>query len=180
MKNVINDKKFKDIMNRIQSKRIELKLSYQDLANKTGLSKSTLQRYETGSIRNIPLDKLEILANALEVSPMWIIGYDAPIEKEISNKINSNDKATILLNSFNKLNEEGKDEAIKRVDELTELSKYKKEISKVVELPAKKKEMWEEEGKEHLMPIACHDDNLTEEEKNTMNNIINNYIKNNQ
>ena len=30
------------------------------------------------------------------------------------------------------------------------------------------------------MPIACHDDNLTEEEKNTMNNIINAYIKNKQ
>ncbi|MDU2490433.1 MAG: helix-turn-helix domain-containing protein [Clostridium celatum] len=166
MNNVINDKKFNDIMNRIQSKRIELKLSYQDLANKTGLSKSTLQRYETGSIRNIPLDKLEILANALEVSPMWIIGYDIPTEKESCNTVNSNDKDNILLNSFNKLNEEGKNEAIKRVQELTELSKYKKEDNKVVELPKREKQIWEEPGKEHLMPIASHDKDgeFTEEE----------------
>ena len=77
--------------------------------------------------------------------------------------------------------DEGKNEAIKRVDELTELSKYKKENNnKIVEISAKKKEIWQEEEKEHLMPIACHDDNLTEEEKNTMNDIINNFIKNNK
>lgn len=179
MNNIINDKKFNDIMNRIQSKRIELKLSYQDLANKTGLSKSTLQRYETGSIRNIPLDKLEILANALEVSPMWIIGYDIPIEKEISTKINLDDKTTLLLNSFNKLNDEGKNEAIKRVDELTELNKYKKEEdNRVIELPKKEKQIWEEPGKEHLMPIACHDDNLTDEEKAIVNEKINEILNN--
>lgn len=179
MNNIINDKKFNDIMNRIQSKRIELKLSYQDLANKTGLSKSTLQRYETGSIRNIPLDKLEILANALEVSPMWIIGYDIPIEKTNSTNINLDDKTTLLLNSFNKLNDEGKNEAIKRVDELTELSKYKKEEdNKVIKLPKKEKQIWEEEGKEHLMPIACHDDNLTDEEKAIVNEKINEILNN--
>lgn len=179
MNNIINDKKFNDIMNRIQSKRIELKLSYQDLANKTGLSKSTLQRYETGSIRNIPLDKLEILANALEVSPMWIIGYDIPIEKENSNNINLDDKTTLLLNSFNKLNDEGKNEAIKRVDELTELSKYKKEKdNRLIELPKEEKQIWEEEGKKHLMPIACHDDNLTDEEKAIVNEKINEILNN--
>lgn len=179
MNNIINDKKFNDIMNRIQSKRIELKLSYQDLANKTGLSKSTLQRYETGSIRNIPLDKLEILANALEVSPMWIIGYDIPTEKEISTKINLDDKTTLLLNSFNKLNDEGKNEAIKRVDELTELNKYKKEEdNRVIEPPKKEKQIWEEPGKEHLMPIACHDDNLTDEEKAIVNEKINEILNN--
>lgn len=163
MNNMINDKKFTDIMNRIQSKRIELKLSYQDLANKTGLSKSTLQRYETGSIRNIPLDKLEILANALEVSPMWIMGYDFPMEREISNNINTDDKSAILLNSFNNLNEEGKDEAIKRVNELTELSKYKKEKNnKVVELPKEEKR---ERLQDYFTTIAAHNDDLTEEEK---------------
>lgn len=185
MTNIINDKKFNDIMNRIQSKRIELKLSYQDLANKTGLSKSTLQRYETGSIRNIPLDKLEILANALEVSPMWIIGYDLPIERESSNNVNPDSKDNILLNNFNMLNEEGKDEAIKRVQELTELSKYKKEnVAKsdksnpsiltktelsstltssknTITINQPKKEKLQD----YFTTIAAHNDDLTEEEK---------------
>lgn len=185
MTNIINDKKFNDIMNRIQSKRIELKLSYQDLANKTGLSKSTLQRYETGSIRNIPLDKLEILANALEVSPMWIIGYDLPIERESSNNINPDSKANIILNNFNLLNEEGKDEAIKRIQELTELSKYKKEnVAKLDKsnpsiltktelsstLTSSKNTITinqpkKEKLQDYFTTIAAHNDDLTEEEK---------------
>ena len=44
---------------------------------------------------------------------------------------------------------------------------YKKEENnKVVELPTKKKFIWEETGKEHLMPIASHDRNgeFTEED----------------
>lgn len=44
-------------------------------------------------------------------------------------------------------------------------SKFNKN-TKVVDLPAKKKEMWEEPGKEYLMPIASHDRNgeFTEED----------------
>ena len=51
-------------------------MSYQDLANKTGLSKSTLQRYETGAILNIPLSKLNILAKALQTTPLYIMGIE--------------------------------------------------------------------------------------------------------
>lgn len=69
------DNKMKKMMERIKERRLALGYSYQDLANKIGLSKSTLQRYETGSIKNLPLNKLQLLANALEVSPEWIIGY---------------------------------------------------------------------------------------------------------
>ena len=64
---------------RIAQRRRELGLSYQDLANRTGLSKSTLQRYETGSIGSIPLDKLDILAQGLETTALYIL------DKEDSN-----------------------------------------------------------------------------------------------
>lgn len=70
------DTDMNDIIDRIRSRRIELNMSYQDLANKTGLSKSTLQRYETGAIKNMPLDKLKILSNALDVSQTYILGLD--------------------------------------------------------------------------------------------------------
>lgn len=68
--------KMYDIMNRIKNKRIEANLSYQELADKTGLSKSTLQRYETGYIKNMPIDKLELLANALNIEPAYLMGWD--------------------------------------------------------------------------------------------------------
>lgn len=65
-----------DIRNRISQKKTELNLSYQDMSDKTGLSKSTLQRYITGDIRNLGLDKLEILAKALDVSPSYLMGWE--------------------------------------------------------------------------------------------------------
>ena len=76
----MSDDKWIEIINRIKNRRIELGLSYQDLADKTGMSKSTLQRYETGAIRSIPLDKLEDLANALEMDPAFLMGFPSAEE----------------------------------------------------------------------------------------------------
>ncbi|MDV9583828.1 helix-turn-helix transcriptional regulator [Clostridioides difficile] len=134
--NTENDLKMLEITNRIKNKRLELNMSYQDLANKTGLSKSTLQRYETGAIKNIPLDKLEILAHALDESPAFIMGWNEDC-KQIKIKENK------LLSSFNALNDIGQNEAIKRVDELTQIGKYV--------------------NKNHIDTIAAHNEHLHEE-----------------
>ena len=70
------------VSERIAARRKELRLSYQELADRTGISKSTLQRYETGSIGNIPLDKLGVLAKGLETSELYIIGKDEAANAE--------------------------------------------------------------------------------------------------
>ncbi|MFV0517403.1 MAG: helix-turn-helix domain-containing protein [Aminipila sp.] len=72
----MSDETMQEIVLRIKNRRIELGYSFQDLANLTGMSKSTLQRYETGGIKNIPLDKLKTLAKSLNVTPEWIMGWD--------------------------------------------------------------------------------------------------------
>ena len=71
--------KMQEIMNRMKSRREELDMSYQTLSDKVGISKSTLQRYETGSIKNMPIDKLEDIAKALNVSPSYLMGWDKPL-----------------------------------------------------------------------------------------------------
>lgn len=45
------------------------------LADRVNISKSTLQRYETGFIRNMPVDKLEDIAKALSVKPAYLMGW---------------------------------------------------------------------------------------------------------
>ena len=64
------------IIKRIRDRRIELGMSYQDVADATGLSKSTIQRYETGSIRKVPINQIEDLARALHVAPSYLMGWD--------------------------------------------------------------------------------------------------------
>lgn len=63
------------IRKRIRERREALGYSYQALADITHMSKSTLQRYETGAIGNLPLDKLEVLAAALRCSPAYLMGW---------------------------------------------------------------------------------------------------------
>lgn len=79
-----------DIIARIKKRRTDLNISYQELANKTGLSKSTLQRYETGSIKNMPIDKLEVIASALDISPAYLMGWEE--EKKETNPINEHEE----------------------------------------------------------------------------------------
>lgn len=70
------EEKMKEIMERVKNRRQELGLSYQDLSDLTGISKSTFQRYETGGIKNLGIDKLDILAKALKVTPGYLMGWD--------------------------------------------------------------------------------------------------------
>lgn len=68
-----------DIAVRIKQRRNELGFSLQDVASMTGMSKSTLQRYENGGIKNIPLQKLDVLARALQTTQEWLLkGGETP------------------------------------------------------------------------------------------------------
>ena len=161
------------IANRIKQGLSIRNMKQADLVEKAKIGKSSISTYISGAYEPKQRNIYKI-AKALDVNEAWLMGYDVPMEREASNTVNSNDKDNILLNSFNKLNEKGKNEAIKRVQELTELSKYKKEDNKIVELPKREKQIWEESGKEHLMPVASHDRNgeFTDEEYNLDDNLM--------
>ena len=75
-----------EIVSRIRFKREQLGYSFQDLAELTGMAKSTLQRYESGDIKNIPLSKIKILASALQTTPEWIMGWNDSALKTESNR----------------------------------------------------------------------------------------------
>lgn len=72
----MNPKELNKIAKRLKELRTEKQLSLQELADRTGLTKSTLQRYETGNIGNIPLSKIDILAKGLDVNPHVILGWE--------------------------------------------------------------------------------------------------------
>lgn len=65
-----------EIAQRIKYAREAKGYSYQKMAELTGMSKSTLQRYETGSIKNIPLSRLQVLSAALQISPGELLGWN--------------------------------------------------------------------------------------------------------
>ncbi|RGF14463.1 XRE family transcriptional regulator [Firmicutes bacterium OM04-13BH] len=102
-----------DIMKRMKTRREELNMSYQTLSEKVGISKSTLQRYETGYIKNMPVDKLEEIANALEISPLYLMGWE--------NKATTPSKDSyelLLINEASKLNPKGKIKLLNTIQEM--------------------------------------------------------------
>lgn len=60
----------------IKIRRLELNLTLEEVSNKLGVSKPTLQRYESGVISNIPFYKVEKLAQILETNPCSLMGWE--------------------------------------------------------------------------------------------------------
>ena len=50
-------------------------ISYGELAKRTGIPKSALQRYATGQTNKIPVDRVEAIAKALNVDPTLLFGW---------------------------------------------------------------------------------------------------------
>ncbi len=61
---------------RIRKKRLELNITLEELGLKTKVNKTTILRYENGTISNIPSDKIEIIAQALNTTPAYLMGWD--------------------------------------------------------------------------------------------------------
>lgn len=60
------------IGNRIKSRRKELHLTLQDVADRVHVARSTIQRYETGAIVQLRTHVLYSIAQALQVNPDWL------------------------------------------------------------------------------------------------------------
>lgn len=53
-----------------------------EIGKKVGVGKATIQKYECGVITNIPPDKIELLAEALETTPGFIMGWEKDPDRE--------------------------------------------------------------------------------------------------
>lgn len=72
---------------RIKNIREKIGFSQVDFAEKIGVSKQTLYKYENNIITNIPSDKIEVAAQICNVSPSYIMGWsDNIIPLQFSNR----------------------------------------------------------------------------------------------
>lgn len=102
---------------KIKNRRLELGLTLEEVGNMCGVGKSTVRKWENGMINDIGRSKIVLLANALKVSPMFILDNDVETKTLDKGELN-------LLGHYNKLNNTGKKEAINRVTELTYIPQY--------------------------------------------------------
>jgi transcriptional regulator with XRE-family HTH domain len=72
-----NIKQFRKVRNLTQS----------ELSQETGIPRSTIQKYESGSIQNVSLSAVECISEALDVPPTDLVGWhssDPQVEEVIS------------------------------------------------------------------------------------------------
>lgn len=105
---------------RIKKLRTYRKLTQEEVGKIIGASKQTLHKYENGIITNIPLDKIESLANLFDVSPSYIMGWDNE-EPKIYKYQEYEQK---VLYPYNKLSDEGKEKVITYTQDLVDSGKY--------------------------------------------------------
>ena len=60
----------------INKRRKELGLTLAEIGNYVGVAKSTVKKWETGYIGNMKRDKIALLAEILQVSPLLVIGAE--------------------------------------------------------------------------------------------------------
>ena len=79
-------------------------MSYQDLEKLTGIKKSSLQRYASGVTTKIPLDVIEKLSVAFNVSQEYLMGWDENKDSPSEPQLTEGEK--VLLDLFNRVPED--------------------------------------------------------------------------
>lgn len=64
---------------RIRNRREQLHFGLTELADKVNISKQALYKYENDIVTNIPSNKIEELAKALQTTPAYLMGWDEEI-----------------------------------------------------------------------------------------------------
>lgn len=60
----------------IKQERIRNGLSQEDVAKAINSTKQAVYKYENGIVTNIPMDKIEVMAQLFSVTPSYLMGWD--------------------------------------------------------------------------------------------------------
>lgn len=96
---------------RIKERRKALKMSADEMGAKLGKDRSTIYRYENGDIENLPLDILEPIAEVLQTTPQYLMGWEEVQQKnsslaDITIRLRTDNEFLSLVEGLNELSAE--------------------------------------------------------------------------
>lgn len=65
---------------KIRDRRVQLGMSVDELAQRLNKDRATVYRYENNEIKNVPIDMVGELAKVLDISPMFLMGWDEKVK----------------------------------------------------------------------------------------------------
>lgn len=105
-------------------------MTLEELSKHIGISRQTLSRYENGIIGNIPSDRIEKIAIALNVSPAQLMGWEEmsgnpeeeyyadPAVNEYAEQLRTNPKMRLLFDATKDMSKEDIDYVVDLVNRL--------------------------------------------------------------
>ena len=103
-------------------------LSYQELEKVTGIKKSSLQRYATGATPKIPLDVIEKLSKAFNVSQEYLMGWSNN-KKTSPEKMDLSEGEKTWLKLYHKLSDSTREVIIEAFDSADTLTANQEELA---------------------------------------------------
>jgi len=91
------------IQERIKNRRLELGMTLRDVSIKLGIAESSVSRYETGNIAHMGIDKLKALADVLQTTPSYLMGWEEADTIDLS--VLDEERKKTLLTYYNYLRE---------------------------------------------------------------------------
>lgn len=125
MKKYNTSDRLKEIMKAMDLKQVDILQKCEPYCKKYGvkLNKNDLSQYVSGKAAP-KQDKLSILGMALNVSEVWLMGYDVPMSPQVAPECQNNsvsnlsDKEAMLLNNYRALNSFGKRKLLEYSEDL--------------------------------------------------------------
>ena len=110
-------------------------ITQKELSKKINKTFSSVQKYELDIIQP-PVDVIRDIAGVLDCTPAYLMGWEEdyefrdvppgePDNLEVTKKWFALKQKSRLDEAYNKLNQTGQKEAVKRVEELMQIDKYK-------------------------------------------------------
>lgn len=72
---------------RIKELRTLVGMSQEELGRRVGLQRAAINKYEKGTVENIPLKTIEKIARTFDVSPTYIVGWNEASTNPLSAEI---------------------------------------------------------------------------------------------
>lgn len=104
---------------KIKERRKALGYTQEELAEKLGLQKSAIAKYESGRVENIKRSMIKRMAAVLECSTTYLLDFEDGDKLPLAEEV--------LLTFFRDLNEAGQERAILTLQDLTDIERYRKE-----------------------------------------------------
>lgn len=117
---------------RIKELRLLSGMSQEELGRRVGVQRAAINKYEKGTVTNIPIQTIEKMAQVFDVSPTYIVGWNGDNENPLAAEVKVltgvkqffGAGAVDLLESYTTLNNKGKKRLLEYACELEKIDIY--------------------------------------------------------